>query len=105
MQAALDTYLLPEASTLAAELDRNTSPGFHRLNALVAELVDEWSMVSYAALDYSDEESIGDVLAQVIASLFLDKTLLTIHLSTDTISCCREILQEWHASLLCDLEL
>ncbi|EIE23927.1 hypothetical protein COCSUDRAFT_28525 [Coccomyxa subellipsoidea C-169] len=64
-KAALDNFLFPEASSLAAELDRSTSPGFRRLNAAVAQLVDEWSMVAFAALDYSDEESIGDVLAQI----------------------------------------
>ena len=64
-QTALEGFLFPEASSLAAELDRSTSPGFRRLNAAVAQLVDEWSMVSFAALDYSDEESIGDVLAQI----------------------------------------
>lgn len=64
-QVALESYLFPEASTLAAELDRSTSPGFRRLNTAVAQLVDEWSMVAFAALDYSDEESIGDVLAQI----------------------------------------
>jgi hypothetical protein len=67
LQAALDVYLFPEASALAAELDRSTSPGFHRLNAAVAQLVDEWSMVAFAALDYSEEDSVGDVLAQVLA--------------------------------------
>lgn len=61
----MDSFLFPEASSLAAELDRSTSPGFRRLNAAVAQLVDEWSMVAFAALDYSDEESIGDVLAQI----------------------------------------
>lgn len=64
-QAALESFLFPEAASLAAELDRNTAPGFVRLNAAVAQLVDEWSMVAFAALDYSDEESIGDVLAQI----------------------------------------
>ena len=35
------------------------------LDRAVAALVDEWSMVAYVALDYSDEDSVGDVLAQV----------------------------------------
>lgn len=64
-QAALNEYLIPDASELARELDRNTSPGFKRLNKAVAQLMDEWSMVAFVALDYSDEESIGDVLAQI----------------------------------------
>lgn len=69
MQAALDEYLIPEASGLAQELDKNTSPGFRKLNRAVAQLMDEWSMVAFVALDYSDEESIGDVLAQIDFSI------------------------------------
>ena len=69
MQAALNEYLIPEASGLAKELDKNTSPGFRRLNRAVAQLMDEWSMVAFVALDYSDEESIGDVLAQIDHSI------------------------------------
>lgn len=65
VQAALNEYLIPEAQALAQELDKNTSPGFRRLNRAVAQLMDEWSMVAFVALDYSDEESIGDVLAQI----------------------------------------
>lgn len=64
-QRALEAYLFPEAAALAAQLDARTGRGFARLNAAVARLVDEWSMVAYCALDYSDEESVGDVLAQV----------------------------------------
>ena len=69
MQAALNDYLIPEASSLAQELDKNTSPGFRKLNRAVAQLMDEWSMVAFVALDYSDEESIGDVLAQIDFSI------------------------------------
>ncbi len=65
VQAALNEYLIPDASELARQLDRNTSPGFERLNKAVAQLMDEWSMVAFVALDYSDEESIGDVQAQI----------------------------------------
>ena len=64
-QRALEAYLFPEAAALAAQLDAHTGAGFARLNAAVAQLVDEWSMVAYCALDYSDEDSVGDVLAQV----------------------------------------
>jgi hypothetical protein len=64
-QAALEAFLFPEAGELAAELDARTGLGFRRLNRAVAALVDEWSMVAFLALDYSDEDSVGDVLAQV----------------------------------------
>lgn len=55
---------MPEARALLGELERSTGPAFRRLNAAVAGLVDEWGLVSFAPLDYSDEESVGDVLAQ-----------------------------------------
>lgn len=58
---------MPEARALLGGLDRGTGPAFRRLNAAVAGLVDEWSLVSFAPLDYSDEESVGDVLAQARA--------------------------------------
>ncbi|KAK9838282.1 hypothetical protein WJX81_002246 [Elliptochloris bilobata] len=64
-KAALEQFLVPEACVLLGELDRSTGPAFRRLNAAVAGLVDEWGLVSFAPLDYSDEESVGDVLAQV----------------------------------------
>ena len=63
-QAALEQFLVPEARGLLGELDRSTGPAFRRLNAAVAGLVDEWGLVSFVPLDYSDEESTGDVLAQ-----------------------------------------
>ncbi|CAK0753587.1 hypothetical protein CVIRNUC_002232 [Coccomyxa viridis] len=64
-KAALSEYLIPDPQALAQELDKNTSPGFRRLNRAVAQLMEEWSMVAFVALDYSDEECIGDVLAQI----------------------------------------
>jgi hypothetical protein len=35
------------------------------LNASVASLLDEYSLVSFVPLDISDEDSIGEVLLQV----------------------------------------
>jgi len=58
-------YLDPDARELAAALGAGLSPGFRRLNEAVAGLVGEYNMVSFCALDYSDEESVGDLLAQI----------------------------------------
>ena len=41
------------------------APRFRALNAAVAQLLDEFSLVSFLQLDISDEESIGEVLAHV----------------------------------------
>lgn len=46
-------------------LSASTGPRFRRLNAAVASLLDEYSLVSFTPLDISDEESIGDALLQV----------------------------------------
>jgi hypothetical protein len=46
-------------------LSANTGPRFRRLNAAVAGLLDEYSLVSFVPLDISDEDSIGEVLLQI----------------------------------------
>lgn len=53
------------AAPTAHSLSSSTGPRFRRLNAAVASLLDEYSLVSFVPLDISDEDSIGDVLLQV----------------------------------------
>ena len=65
MQKAIEEWLMPEAQALTAKLDASTGPGFARLNAAITSLMDDWSMVAFCPLDYSDEDSIAGVLAQV----------------------------------------
>jgi hypothetical protein len=43
----------------------STGPRFRRLNAAVAAVLDEFSLVSFLPLDITEEESIGDVLLQI----------------------------------------
>lgn len=50
---------------LVCSLSASTGPKFRRLNAAVASLLDEYSLVSFVPLDISDEDSIGEVLLQV----------------------------------------
>lgn len=52
-------------TALSCSLSASTGPRFRRLNASVASLLDEYSLVSFVPLDISDEDSIGDVLLQV----------------------------------------
>lgn len=59
---------------VCCSLSASTGPRFRRLNASVASLLDEYSLVSFVPLDISDEDSIGDVLLQV-------KCRCTIHLT------------------------
>lgn len=41
------------------------APRFRALNAAVAQLLDEFSLVSFLTLDISDDDSIGEVLAHI----------------------------------------
>eukprot|EP00879_Flechtneria_rotunda_P005279 GHRR01005565.1.p1 GENE.GHRR01005565.1~~GHRR01005565.1.p1 ORF type:complete len:273 (+),score=103.11 GHRR01005565.1:450-1268(+) len=58
-------FLIPDLQLLQDSLSASTGPRFKRLNAAVASLLDEWSLVSFVPLDITDEDSIGDVLLQV----------------------------------------
>lgn len=65
----MDAFLYPEVRQMAAELTASTGPRYRKLNEAVAGLIEDYSMVSYLALDISEEESIGDVLAQIDHSI------------------------------------
>ena len=64
-QSGLDELLVPDLSDLMSTLSAQTGPRFRRLNAAMAGLLDDYSMIGFSALDVSDEESIGEVLMQV----------------------------------------
>jgi hypothetical protein len=61
LHTGLHTYFNPTANSLSA----STGPRFRGLNAAVAGLLDEYSLVSFVPLDISDEDSIGEVLLQI----------------------------------------
>lgn len=64
-QGALEKWLMPDARLLGRRLQDATGPAFARLNRAVLQLIDDWSMVSFQPLDYSDEDSMAYVLSQV----------------------------------------
>lgn len=68
-QKVLDDFLFPEARLLANQLHASTRPALRKLNAAIASLVDDFNLVSFLPLDYSEEDSIGDVLAQIDRTL------------------------------------
>jgi len=61
----LDELLVPDLRLLSGTLAAHTGPRFRRLNEAMAGLLDDYSMVGFIPLDISDEEGIGDVLAQI----------------------------------------
>lgn len=65
----LDRYLEPNMSTLLADEFNNMKHGskFHKLNALMAQMVDDYGLVTFMPLDISEEDndSLNDILLQV----------------------------------------
>lgn len=67
LQRTLDIFLQPDTRLLLEDLHGSTGPRFKKLNESIAQLIDDWSMISYTPLDYSDEDSIAYLLSQVSA--------------------------------------
>jgi len=65
----IDDFLDVDARSLASQLNMRMGPKFLRLNDAIASLVDEYSMVSFFPLDYSNEDSLRDLLAYVDNSI------------------------------------
>lgn len=61
----LERFLTPETTLLLSELNATMPSHRRNLNDAIASLVDDFSLVNFAALDISDEESIDEVLSQV----------------------------------------
>ncbi|RUS80690.1 hypothetical protein EGW08_011556 [Elysia chlorotica] len=63
----IDRYLEPELSTLLVQefQDEEFGHKFQSLNKAMAQLLDDFSLVHFVPLDYSEEENINDVLIQV----------------------------------------
>ncbi|GBF90441.1 hypothetical protein Rsub_03437 [Raphidocelis subcapitata] len=66
---AIEEFLIPDPALLLARLSESTAPRFRALNTAVAQLLDEFSLVSFLALDITDEDSIGEVLAHADVAL------------------------------------
>ncbi len=64
-QEALDKLLQLDASEVAMSLDNTMGVQFTKLNHELADLVDRYNLVQFTKLNILDEESIGNVLAQV----------------------------------------
>ncbi|OAE19911.1 hypothetical protein AXG93_1130s1650 [Marchantia polymorpha subsp. ruderalis] len=61
----VDKFLDPDARLLLGELNDQMAPRFQKLNKALAELVDDYSMVSFLPLDIRDEESIQYLLSHI----------------------------------------
>lgn len=61
----IDKFLDPDVRLLLTELNEQMAPRFSKLNHAMAQLVDDYSMVSFVPLDIRDEDSINYVLSMV----------------------------------------
>jgi GPN-loop GTPase len=67
---SVDELLIPDGKRLAEQLSAAaTGPKYRRLNAAVAGLLDEFSLVSFLPLDSTDEESLAVVLGNLDMAL------------------------------------
>ncbi|PRP76936.1 hypothetical protein PROFUN_06214 [Planoprotostelium fungivorum] len=61
----LDEFLNPEMSSIIEALNFETHPRFHKLNAALASMMEDYSMVNFVPLDPTNEDSITQVLMQI----------------------------------------
>eukprot|EP00850_Spirogloea_muscicola_P011405 SM000070S21371 [mRNA] locus=s70:505834:508576:- [translate_table: standard] len=61
----VERFLDPDVRLLLADLNENMAPKFAKLNHSMAQMVDDYSMVSFLPFDISDEDSIQFVLSHV----------------------------------------
>jgi len=64
-KAELQSYLDPDPEYILKVLDGRSTPKQHRLNAAIASLIEDFSLVSFVPMDREDEDSVSLVLQQV----------------------------------------
>jgi GPN-loop GTPase len=60
-----ENVLIPNEVDLLDGLNKSTAPKFRKLNASIASLISEYSLVSFIPLDLTDEESIEYLLSTI----------------------------------------
>ena len=66
---AIEDFLDIDARSLTMQLNMRMGEKFVRLNESIANLIDEYSMVSFFPLDYSVEDSLQDLLTYIDNSI------------------------------------
>eukprot|EP00742_Colponemidia_sp_Colp-10_P005215 GILJ01005572.1.p1 GENE.GILJ01005572.1~~GILJ01005572.1.p1 ORF type:complete len:285 (-),score=42.80 GILJ01005572.1:218-1072(-) len=64
-QSELEKFMDPDIPSLVTELNKDVGPKFWKLNESMGQLIDDYNMVSFAALNVKDEETINLVLSQI----------------------------------------
>lgn len=68
----LEEFTYPEISLLVKELSYSTTPKYDSLNNAMANLLDEYNMISFIPLDLSQEDSMADLLVTIDVALQYD---------------------------------
>nr|XP_058963756.1 GPN-loop GTPase 3-like [Pocillopora verrucosa] len=61
----VDRFLDPDPQDLVGDLESSSNKRFKKLNKALAQLIDDYSMVSFVPLNLCDEDSIMNVLIQI----------------------------------------
>lgn len=68
----LEKFFDADVFTILEELSKNTPKKLHTLNTAIGNVIDEYSLVSFLALNKEDEQSIGQVLQAIDHALQWD---------------------------------
>lgn len=61
----LKRFLNPDSSMLISAADSETNPKFHKLNQLIANLVDDFGMVQFLPLEARNPDSIATIISYI----------------------------------------
>ncbi|KAJ1927543.1 hypothetical protein IWQ60_001522 [Tieghemiomyces parasiticus] len=65
----LEAFFDPDPLLLTEDANAQTRPRFYNLNRAIAQLIDDYSVVSFLPLDITDEESIDYILSSIDTSI------------------------------------
>eukprot|EP00741_Cyanophora_paradoxa_P019866 tig00000217_g19174.t1 len=65
LKKRIESYLDPDVPALVEELTNQTGDRFRALNSAVASLMEDYSMVQFVPLDYSDEDGLANLLVEI----------------------------------------
>ena len=68
-QSVLEPYLWPDHERLADELNEKMPKEYKKLNTMLAQLMDDYSMIAFAKFDISDEECVAEALYRIDQSI------------------------------------
>lgn len=62
---AVDRYLNPDAGMLLDDLNSSLPIKYRKLNKVIADVIDDYGLVSFLPMNKSDEDSVNDILIHI----------------------------------------